>query len=203
LQRKADRIGYPVLIKTSDGGSREHAGGGTIRRFCSGALASYNAKRLGLWRAVLKSKIRSQRHIEIRCWRQRGNFVYLFERDCSVQRRHQKCWKKRRAQHDHAMRQQMGRGGCRPCAVNYVAIFGRSSWSNGLTAEFLHHEMNTGCRSTPGETIHRAEPGELAAGGLWRHHRWRRTTSQMHGHAIGLHVAPRTAPVLAATGAAV
>jgi acetyl/propionyl-CoA carboxylase alpha subunit len=32
----------------------------------------------------------------------------LFERDCSVQRRHQKCWKKRPPSMTHAMRQQMG-----------------------------------------------------------------------------------------------
>ncbi len=94
LQREADRIGYPALIKASAGG-----GGKGMRVVNSSAefadaLASCKREAINSFGddAVLIEKyVQRPRHIEIQVFGDtHGNCVYLFERDCSVQRRHQK-----------------------------------------------------------------------------------------------------------------
>ena len=94
LRREADRIGYPVLIKASAGG-----GGKGMRLVEQGedfAAALESCKREAINSfgddAVLVEKyVLRPRHIEIQVFGDtHGNYVYLFERDCSVQRRHQK-----------------------------------------------------------------------------------------------------------------
>jgi 3-methylcrotonyl-CoA carboxylase alpha subunit len=94
LQREADRIGYPVLIKASAGG-----GGKGMRIVEStvdfaAALASCKreaASAFGDDAVLIEKYLRRPRHIEIQVFGDRhGNCVHLFERDCSVQRRHQK-----------------------------------------------------------------------------------------------------------------
>ncbi|TSE29799.1 acetyl-CoA carboxylase biotin carboxylase subunit [Tepidimonas charontis] len=94
LKAEAERIGYPVLIKASAGG-----GGKGMRRVddpaaFEEALAACQREALGSFgdAAVLIEKyVQRPRHIEIQIFADaHGNAVYLFERDCSVQRRHQK-----------------------------------------------------------------------------------------------------------------
>ena len=94
LRREADRIGYPVLIKARAGG-----GGKGMRKVDRGedfAAALEGAQREGQASfgdpAVLIEKyVTRPRHIEIQVFGDdHGNAVYLFERDCSLQRRHQK-----------------------------------------------------------------------------------------------------------------
>ena len=94
LQREADRIGYPVLIKASAGG------GGKGMRIVdqaadfAAALASCQRESkasFGDARVLLEKYLTRPRHIEIQVFADtQGNALYLFERDCSVQRRHQK-----------------------------------------------------------------------------------------------------------------
>ncbi|MDO5103338.1 MAG: acetyl/propionyl/methylcrotonyl-CoA carboxylase subunit alpha [Lautropia sp.] len=94
LRQEADRIGYPVLIKASAGG------GGKGMRIVDkaedfdAALASCKREAINSFGddAVLVEKyVLRPRHIEIQVFGDtQGNVVYLFERDCSVQRRHQK-----------------------------------------------------------------------------------------------------------------
>jgi len=94
LQSQADKIGYPLLIKASAGG------GGKGMRIVeatgdfAAALASCKreaAAAFGDDRVLLEGYLRRPRHIEIQVFADRhGNCVHLFERDCSVQRRHQK-----------------------------------------------------------------------------------------------------------------
>jgi 3-methylcrotonyl-CoA carboxylase alpha subunit len=94
LAKEAERIGYPVLIKAVAGG-----GGKGMRRVDKAgefAEALDGAKReaKGAFRddAVLVEKyVERPRHVEIQVFADtKGSAVYLFERDCSVQRRHQK-----------------------------------------------------------------------------------------------------------------
>jgi 3-methylcrotonyl-CoA carboxylase alpha subunit len=94
LQVNADRIGYPLLIKAVAGG-----GGKGMKRVddpaeFKAALAS--AKReaqaaFGNDRVLLEKYILAPRHIEMQIFADtHGNCIHLFERDCSLQRRHQK-----------------------------------------------------------------------------------------------------------------
>ena len=94
LQAEASAIGYPVLIKAVAGG-----GGKGMRRVedeadFEAALASCRreaAAAFGDDRVLIEKYIRSPRHIEVQVFGDtHGNIVHLFERDCSLQRRHQK-----------------------------------------------------------------------------------------------------------------
>ncbi|HEX8443270.1 MAG TPA: acetyl/propionyl/methylcrotonyl-CoA carboxylase subunit alpha [Allosphingosinicella sp.] len=94
LQAEADAIGYPVLIKAVAGG-----GGKGMRRVNASAefadmLLSCKreaAASFGDDRVLIEKYILSPRHIEVQVFGDtHGNVVHLFERDCSLQRRHQK-----------------------------------------------------------------------------------------------------------------
>ena len=94
LKREADRIGYPVLIKASAGG-----GGKGMRIVAKSdefdaALASCKREAINSFgddAVLIERYVTRPRHIEIQVFGDvHGNCVYLFERDCSVQRRHQK-----------------------------------------------------------------------------------------------------------------
>ncbi len=94
LQREADRIGYPVLIKASAGGGGKGMRAVDRSEDFAAALASCKREAINSFGddAVLIEKyVQRPRHIEIQVFGDtQGNYVYLFERDCSVQRRHQK-----------------------------------------------------------------------------------------------------------------
>ncbi len=94
LQREADRIGYPVLIKASAGGGGKGMRAVEKAEDFAAALASCKREAMGSFGddAVLVEKyVQRPRHIEIQVFGDaHGNIVHLFERDCSVQRRHQK-----------------------------------------------------------------------------------------------------------------
>jgi 3-methylcrotonyl-CoA carboxylase alpha subunit len=94
LKKEADTIGYPVLIKAVAGG-----GGKGMRRVARAAdfedaLESCKreaASSFGNDVVLLEKWIESPRHIEVQVFGDsHGNVVHLFERDCSLQRRHQK-----------------------------------------------------------------------------------------------------------------
>jgi 3-methylcrotonyl-CoA carboxylase alpha subunit len=94
LAAEAGRIGYPVLIKAVAGG-----GGKGMRRVdragdFAGALASARgeaATAFGNAAVLVEKYVTAPRHIEIQVFGDKhGNAVHLFERDCSLQRRHQK-----------------------------------------------------------------------------------------------------------------
>ncbi|HEX8308594.1 MAG TPA: acetyl/propionyl/methylcrotonyl-CoA carboxylase subunit alpha [Allosphingosinicella sp.] len=94
LKSESDSIGYPVLIKAVAGG-----GGKGMRRVNSAAefqdmLASCKreaAASFGDDRVLIEKYVERPRHIEVQVFGDsHGNVVHLFERDCSLQRRHQK-----------------------------------------------------------------------------------------------------------------
>ena len=94
LRAEAERIGYPVLIKASAGGGGKGMRVVQKAEDFAAALASCQREALSSFGddAVLIEKyVQRPRHIEIQVFGDTlGNYVYLFERDCSVQRRHQK-----------------------------------------------------------------------------------------------------------------
>jgi 3-methylcrotonyl-CoA carboxylase alpha subunit len=94
LEREAKRIGFPLLIKAVAGG-----GGKGMRRVdteasFSEALAAARREAMGAFgdaHVLLERWIEQPRHVEVQVFSDRhGGHVHLFERDCSLQRRHQK-----------------------------------------------------------------------------------------------------------------
>ncbi|MFZ6864577.1 acetyl/propionyl/methylcrotonyl-CoA carboxylase subunit alpha [Undibacterium sp. Ji67W] len=94
LHGEADRIGYPVLLKASAGGGGK--GMRVIEKSADfkDALASCKREAINSFgddKVLAEKYLQRPRHIEIQVFADtHGNCVYLFERDCSVQRRHQK-----------------------------------------------------------------------------------------------------------------
>ena len=94
LREQADRIGYPVLLKASAGGGGK--GMRVVERSedFEAALASCKREAISSFgddKVLVEKYLIRPRHIEIQVFADTlGNCVYLHERDCSVQRRHQK-----------------------------------------------------------------------------------------------------------------
>ncbi|MBB3593409.1 3-methylcrotonyl-CoA carboxylase alpha subunit [Rhizobium sp. BK529] len=94
LAGEADAIGYPVLIKAVAGGGGKGMRRVDRREDFAELLASCRreaASSFGDDRVLIERYITNPRHIEVQVFADRfGNCVHLFERDCSLQRRHQK-----------------------------------------------------------------------------------------------------------------
>ena len=152
LKREADRIGYPVLIKASAGG------GGKGMRIVNkaeefeAALASCQREArnsFGDDAVLVERYVTRPRHIEIQVFGDsHGECLYLFERDCSVQRRHQKVLEEAPAPGmSEARRREMGAAAVAAAkAVGYVGA-GTVEFIAEPTADgdlrFYFMEMNT------------------------------------------------------------
>jgi 3-methylcrotonyl-CoA carboxylase alpha subunit len=148
LAQEASRIGYPVLIKASAGG-----GGKGMRRVdapadFAAALASCKreaASSFGSDQVLVERYIERPRHIEVQIFGdQHGNYVHLFERDCSVQRRHQKVLEEAPAPGMTSERRSaMGLSAIRAAqAVNYAGA-GTVEFISDPSGTFYFMEMNT------------------------------------------------------------
>ncbi|HYA65665.1 MAG TPA: biotin carboxylase N-terminal domain-containing protein, partial [Burkholderiaceae bacterium] len=155
LATEAGRIGFPVLIKASAGG-----GGKGMRRVdhaqdFGAALAACQREALaafGSAHVLIEKFIEQPRHIEIQIFADRhDNVVHLFERDCSVQRRHQKVLEEAPAPGlAPGRRAQMGRAAIQVArAVGYVGagtvefIVPRAAHAHDVGETFYFMEMNT------------------------------------------------------------
>ncbi len=148
LKQQADAIGYPVLIKAAAGG-----GGKGMRLVDKGedfiaALASCQREArssFGNDQVLVEKYITRPRHIEIQVFGDsQGNCVYLFERDCSVQRRHQKVLEEAPAPGmTPERRRQMGEAAVAAAkAVGYVGA-GTVEFIANQDGSFYFMEMNT------------------------------------------------------------
>ncbi len=148
LRGQSDRIGYPVLIKASAGG------GGKGMRVVEGdadfeaALASCQREAkasFGDDRVLVEKYLSRPRHIEIQVFADtKGRCVYLFERDCSVQRRHQKVLEEAPAPGmSEDRRRAMGEAAVAAAkAVGYVGA-GTVEFIANQDGSFYFMEMNT------------------------------------------------------------
>ncbi len=153
LAKEAEKIGYPVLIKARAGG-----GGKGMRKVddpkdfaasLEGAVREGEAS-FGDGRVLIEKFITAPRHIEIQVFGDNhGNVVHLFERDCSLQRRHQKVIEEAPAPGmTEEMRNAMGEAAVKAAeAINYSGagtIEFIVDGSEGLKTDgFFFMEMNT------------------------------------------------------------
>ncbi len=155
LQREADRIGYPALIKASAGGGGKGMRVVEKSEDFAAALASCQREAInsfGSDAVLIEKYVQRPRHIEIQVFGDtQGNCVYLFERDCSVQRRHQKVLEEAPAPGmTAALRAQMGAAAVAAAkAVNYVGagtvefIVEQTAYDQPESMKFFFMEMNT------------------------------------------------------------
>ena len=156
LQREADRIGYPVLIKASAGGGGKGMRVVEKSEDFAAALASCQREAVssfGNANVLVEKYVLRPRHIEIQVFGDtQGNYVYLFERDCSVQRRHQKVLEESPAPGlTPELRARMGEAAVAAArAVNYVGagtvefiVEQPGGYAHPEQMQFFFMEMNT------------------------------------------------------------
>ncbi len=145
----ARKIGYPVMIKASAGGGGKglrvaYNDQETSEGFASCKTEAKNA--FGDDRVFIEKFVEQPRHIEIQVLGDaHGNCVYLFERECSIQRRHQKVIEEAPSPClDPATRRAMGEQAVALArAVNYQSAGTVEFVVNGKDKSFYFLEMNT------------------------------------------------------------
>jgi 3-methylcrotonyl-CoA carboxylase alpha subunit len=152
LAQEAEKIGYPVLIKAVAGGGGK--GMRLVERatdFADALVSAQSEARaaFGNPRVLIEKYITSPRHIEVQIFGDGTNAVHLFERDCSLQRRHQKVIEEAPAPGmTPDMRAAMGAAGVRAAEAIGYAGAGTVEFivdgSDGLRPDgFWFMEMNT------------------------------------------------------------
>ncbi|WP_405120637.1 acetyl/propionyl/methylcrotonyl-CoA carboxylase subunit alpha [Pseudomonas leptonychotis] len=148
LIREAGRIGYPLMIKASAGGGGRgmrlvHEASELAEQIRTARSEAQNA--FGSGELILERAVIQPRHVEIQVFGDsQGNIVYLGERDCSVQRRHQKVVEEAPCPvMTPQLRQAMGEAAVKAAAsVNYVGA-GTVEFLLDQSDEFFFLEMNT------------------------------------------------------------
>lgn len=148
LAAQAEQIGFPIMVKASAGG------GGRGMRLVQQASELFEALQtarseaenaFGSGELILEKAVIAPRHVEIQVFGDtHGNYVYLFERDCSIQRRHQKVVEEAPCPvMTPVLRQQMGEAAvaaAKACA--YVGA-GTVEFLLDASGAFYFLEMNT------------------------------------------------------------
>lgn len=144
----AERIGYPVLLKASAGGGGKGMKVVEDESQLADALASAQREAqssFGDARMLVEKYVLKPRHVEIQVFAdQHGNCLYLNERDCSIQRRHQKVVEEAPAPGlSPELRKAMGEAAVRAAqAIGYVGA-GTVEFLLDARGEFFFMEMNT------------------------------------------------------------
>ncbi|KFF48214.1 3-methylcrotonyl-CoA carboxylase [Gammaproteobacteria bacterium MFB021] len=156
LREEAGKIGYPVLLKASAGGGGKGMRVVESEREFQAALDGCRRESraaFGDERMLIEKYLTQPRHVEVQVFcDSQGNGVYLFERDCSVQRRHQKVLEEAPAPHlPEALRREMGEAAVRAAQeIGYVGAgtveflldaAAETTQENGSPFYFM--EMNT------------------------------------------------------------
>jgi 3-methylcrotonyl-CoA carboxylase alpha subunit len=148
LGRQAEELGYPVLVKASAGGGGKGMSRVDRPAELSGALDEARrvaASSFGDDTVYLEKLLLRPRHVEFQVFADRhGNTVHLFERECSVQRRHQKIVEETpSAALDRELRRAMGEAAVRAArAVGYVGA-GTIEFLLDAERRFYFLEANT------------------------------------------------------------
>jgi acetyl/propionyl-CoA carboxylase alpha subunit len=148
LRRAAEEIGYPVMVKPAAGGGGK--GMAVVRRpeELGAALASARRVASGAFgdaRLLLERYLAAPRHVEVQVIADaHGTVLHLGERDCSLQRRHQKILEETPSPAvDAALRERL--------CTSAVALARHVGYRNAGTCEFLVDEL--GARDVPGEEV--------------------------------------------------
>ena len=148
LSGKASMIGYPLLIKAVAGG-----GGKGMRlatkdaEFADQLAAARREARnaFGDEAVLLERFVQGPRHIEFQVFGDtHGHYVHLFERECSIQRRHQKVLEETPSPFlDDALREEMGRAAVAAARAIAYRGAGTVEFIVGADRKFFFMEMNT------------------------------------------------------------
>jgi len=148
LESHARKIGYPLLVKAVAGGGGK--GMRLVTRECDFAEQLAAARReakgaFGDERVLLERFVQGPHHIEFQVFGDtHGHYVHLFERECSIQRRHQKVLEETPSPFlDEAMREAMGAAAVAAAkAIGYRGA-GTIEFIAGVDRQFYFMEMNT------------------------------------------------------------
>jgi acetyl/propionyl-CoA carboxylase alpha subunit len=148
LEAAAAGVGYPIMVKAALGGGgrgmRVVAGPGEIADAVSGAQREA-ASAFGDGTVFLERYVEAPRHIEVQVFADgQGNVVHLFERECSIQRRHQKIIEESPSPVvGEELRAQLG--GTAVAAAKAIAYVGAGTveFVMDQTGEFFFLEVNT------------------------------------------------------------
>ncbi|VAX43361.1 Acetyl-/propionyl-coenzyme A carboxylase alpha chain [Acinetobacter calcoaceticus] len=148
LATQAEQIGFPIMVKASAGGGGRgmrlvQQSSELVEALLTARSEAENA--FGSGELILEKAVIAPRHVEIQVFGDtHGNYVYLFERDCSIQRRHQKVVEEAPCPvMTPELRQQMGEAAvaaAKACA--YVGA-GTVEFLLDASGEFYFLEMNT------------------------------------------------------------
>ena len=148
LKAAADDMGYPVLLKAAAGGGGKGMRQVWSEKEFSQALSAAKRESMASFgddHMLVEKYLTRPRHVEIQVFCDTlGNGVYLFERDCSVQRRHQKIIEEAPAPNmSESIRKQMGEAAILAAkAINYVGA-GTVEFLLDEDGSFYFMEMNT------------------------------------------------------------
>ena len=196
LTREAERVGFPLLVKASAGGGGKGMKIVRAREELRAAIESAQReamKAFGNDRLLLERYIEEPRHVEFQVFGDsQGNVIHLFERDCSIQRRHQKVVEETPApRYSEDLRQRMARAAIAAArGVDYVNA-GTVEFIVTPEGEFYFLEMNTRLQVehpvtelVTGVDLVRAQI-DVAAGNPLP---WKQDDVRQRGHAIEVRV---------------